>query len=634
LIGEPAQASTITANAVVGEVVPHLGDQHARVGLDPGDEEDTDLLTLDATPLIYALLSAVKELTARVEALEAPGRQMMGRRIVLGGAAAVISSVFGLVAWAAGNPAVGSIWTYLGPTLGADWVPNPNIGAATCTSIEAFGGKGDDIFDNTNAFNTAKASANCLVFPAGTFRFNSAITYGFPSANSSLRILGQGQDVTVLHFSNAVGNALTITQLNTNNSVHIRGLAMTTDTNKVDTAIFMTTTYSPSSLTGVNNALSDFNDLAFHGSEGYKGTYQWARGISTLNVGSINFIGINAFGAGTGGWATSAQGDGIIIAGNSSMMAPVQFNFIGCNFITLNNGIVLGANVQGVTIAQSNFTGVNNGVSTPAGVDGYSQLNVTSSQFNALTGINLQSPYPGANISNNMFIVDGSLTSPVAINLANPGNAYSIISNNIITQGSTGGGVGININANASDAIGGTITGNTITAKAIGIALDAGAQKYVVANNAFYANTQDVVSDVGANIIDVPLDCTGSAFGIYFGGSPAGITYNARSCSYFQIGREVTVAAKINLSSKGTATGNATLSGLPVTSTSANEQGAAVIAQYSNFVSTPGLGGYVGQGSGSLAFQVLNGSTGTTQATNANFTNNSTVILRITYRAP
>jgi hypothetical protein len=552
---------------------------------------------------------------------------MTGRRIVLGGAAAVISLVFGLVASAAVNPPVGS-------TYDAGWAPNPNIGAATCTSIEAFGGKGDDIFDNTSAFNTAKASTTCLVFPAGIFRFNSAITYGFPTANTSLRIFGQGQDVTVLHFPNAVGNALTITQLNTNNSVHIRGLSMTTDQNKTDTAIFMTTTYTPGSAAGVNNAMSDFNDLAFHGSDGYAQTHQWAKGISTLNVGNINFIGINAFGAngGSGGWATSAQGDGIVIAGNSTKMAPVQFNFVGCNFYMTNNGINIGANIEGVTVSQSNFTGVNNGVYVPASATGYSQLNVTNSQFNALRGINLLSAVPGTNIASNMFIVEGTLTSPIAINIATP--AYTTIANNTITQGTVGGGVGINIGANVSGAIGGTITGNTITAKAIGIALTPGAQKFVVANNAFYANTSDVVSDVGANVVDIPLDCTTSAFGIYFGGSNAGITYNARSCSYFQIGKEVTVAAEINLFSKGTATGNATLSGLPVTSTSANEEGAAVVSQYSNFVSTPSLGGYVGQGSGSLAFQVGNGSSGSTQATNANFTNNSLVILRATYRAP
>jgi hypothetical protein len=38
---------------------------------DPKDEDESELLTLDARPLIYALLNAVKELSARVAALEA-----------------------------------------------------------------------------------------------------------------------------------------------------------------------------------------------------------------------------------------------------------------------------------------------------------------------------------------------------------------------------------------------------------------------------------------------------------------------------------------------------------------------------------------------------------------------------------
>jgi hypothetical protein len=41
-------------------------------GADETDHEDeSELLTLDARPLIYALLNAVKELSARVAALEA-----------------------------------------------------------------------------------------------------------------------------------------------------------------------------------------------------------------------------------------------------------------------------------------------------------------------------------------------------------------------------------------------------------------------------------------------------------------------------------------------------------------------------------------------------------------------------------
>jgi Chaperone of endosialidase len=51
------------------EVMPELvGTMRAR--LDPADEDEVDLLTLDATPLIYALVNAVNELTARVAVLE------------------------------------------------------------------------------------------------------------------------------------------------------------------------------------------------------------------------------------------------------------------------------------------------------------------------------------------------------------------------------------------------------------------------------------------------------------------------------------------------------------------------------------------------------------------------------------
>ena len=52
-------------------LVPFPGTKHAaRAPIDP-DEEETDLLTLDATSLIYALLNAVRELSAKVAALEA-----------------------------------------------------------------------------------------------------------------------------------------------------------------------------------------------------------------------------------------------------------------------------------------------------------------------------------------------------------------------------------------------------------------------------------------------------------------------------------------------------------------------------------------------------------------------------------
>lgn len=58
-----------------------------------------------------------------------------------------------------------------------------------------------------------------------------------------------------------------------------------------------------------------------------------------------------------------------------------------------------------------------------------------------------------------------------------------------------------------------------------------------------------------------------------FGGASTGITYNARQGYYIKIGRMVFVTVYFNLSSKGTATGNSTVTGLPFTSEDFNISG-------------------------------------------------------------
>src|SRR5260221_129364 len=52
--------------------------------------------------------------------------------------------------------------------------------------------------------------------------------------------------------------------------------------------------------------------------------------------------------------------------------------------------------------------------------------------------------------------------------------------------------------------------------------------------------------------------------GLAFGGASTGITYTTQTGAYTQIGNIVFFSMIINLSSKGTATGNATITGLPV----------------------------------------------------------------------
>ena len=53
--------------------------------------------------------------------------------------------------------------------------------------------------------------------------------------------------------------------------------------------------------------------------------------------------------------------------------------------------------------------------------------------------------------------------------------------------------------------------------------------------------------------------------GVSFGGGTTGITYATRGATYTKIGRQVTVNGYMNLSSKGSSTGSASITGLPFT---------------------------------------------------------------------
>ena len=58
--------------------------------------------------------------------------------------------------------------------------------------------------------------------------------------------------------------------------------------------------------------------------------------------------------------------------------------------------------------------------------------------------------------------------------------------------------------------------------------------------------------------------------GVTFGGADVGVTYGANAGSYTKIGRQVTVCGFLGLSSKGSSTGVAAITGLPFTIGSAN----------------------------------------------------------------
>lgn len=107
---------------------------------------------------------------------------------------------------------------------------------------------------------------------------------------------------------------------------------------------------------------------------------------------------------------------------------------------------------------------------------------------------------------------------------------------------------------------------------------------------------------------------------IKFGGNSTGMTYTTQLGTYIKIGRTLIISMVINLSAKGSSTGDATISNLPFSVTS-NARGGQVGANYSSFTNTVyGIGYYA---DGTTVELVANGLNGSVTMTQANFTDSS-----------
>ena len=112
-----------------------------------------------------------------------------------------------------------------------------------------------------------------------------------------------------------------------------------------------------------------------------------------------------------------------------------------------------------------------------------------------------------------------------------------------------------------------------------------------------------------------------------FGGSSTGITYTTQSGTYTRIGRIVTIRFEIDLSSKGSATGSASISGLPFTSADLTPVN---VYLFSNFDATYKTGiAYTGSNQ-TVIYDIA--SFGTAAFTDGQFTNTSRFWASATYR--
>ena len=140
--------------------------------------------------------------------------------------------------------------------------------------------------------------------------------------------------------------------------------------------------------------------------------------------------------------------------------------------------------------------------------------------------------------------------------------------------------------------------------------------------------TQVASSD--ANCLDDYEEGTWT-IGLTFGGASTGITANASVGRYTKIGRQVTVSGLLSLTSKGSSTGIAEITGLPFTIANANEAYSVANVRFNgvSFADVPICVGATN--STKISLQEITNAGAVTDITDADFTNTSSCMISFTY---
>ena len=119
--------------------------------------------------------------------------------------------------------------------------------------------------------------------------------------------------------------------------------------------------------------------------------------------------------------------------------------------------------------------------------------------------------------------------------------------------------------------------------------------------------------------------------GVSFGGASVGVTYSQNTGTYTKIGRQVTVNGFLILTNKGSSTGSATITGLPyvIANTQGNYSVPALRFEHITFANQFQAFGNINATTISLEEVTALGTI--TSITNADFANNSQIIISFTY---
>jgi hypothetical protein len=118
---------------------------------------------------------------------------------------------------------------------------------------------------------------------------------------------------------------------------------------------------------------------------------------------------------------------------------------------------------------------------------------------------------------------------------------------------------------------------------------------------------------------------------IAFGGASVAITYSDQLGFYTKIGNLVTCQIRILLSSKGTSSGDATITGLPFTAAGGGAY-SGVAGRISSMTFADTYGGYVNIGQSFIILEEVTNAGVASSLTNSDFTNGTNIILTTSYR--
>ena len=119
--------------------------------------------------------------------------------------------------------------------------------------------------------------------------------------------------------------------------------------------------------------------------------------------------------------------------------------------------------------------------------------------------------------------------------------------------------------------------------------------------------------------------------GVSFGGASVGVTVDSTTGTYTKIGRQVTVNGLIQLTNKGSSTGVARVTGLPFTIANSTGNYSAASLRLSNINFTNQFQGFGVINQTTISLEETTTLGVVTDLTNADFANNSAVIVGLTY---